>query len=129
MTPEPDYNLNQPSVSNSDGGSLQLPFALLTAAIAVVMVAQTVNVFRAHGSLRDGQAKLADAFRQREALVKKSADVQQQLQSIILDLLVLAQTDEEAKKIVAKYNIQQSNPTGAPATNPAPAPAPTEPPK
>ena len=32
MSSEPDYNFNQPAASNSDSGSLQLPFALLTAA-------------------------------------------------------------------------------------------------
>jgi hypothetical protein len=123
MSSEPDYNFNQPSVSNSEGVSLQLPFALLSAAIAVVMVAQTVNVFKAHSSLRDGLAKLGDAYRQREALVKQSQDLQQKLQNLVLDLLILSKTDDDAKTIVSKYNIQQ---TGAPT---APESAPVEAPK
>ena len=122
MSSEPDYNFNQPAVANSDSFSLQLPFALLTAAIAVVMVAQTVNVFKSHSSLRDGQAKLADAYRQREATVKQSQDLQQKLQNLVLDLLLLAKTDDDAKQIVAKYNIQQNAPGAASESAPAEAP-------
>jgi hypothetical protein len=121
MSSEPDYNFNPPAASNSDTGSLQLPFALLTAAIAVLMVAQTVNVFKSHGTLRDGQVKLTDAYRQRETLVKQSQDLQQKLQNLVLDLLLLSKTDEDAKQIVAKYNIQQNAPAAPESTPAAPA--------
>jgi len=123
MSTEPDYNFNQPASSNSDGLSLHLPFALLSAAIAVILVAQTVNIFKARTQLRDGKAQLADAYRNREPLVKSSAEIQQKLQAIVLDLLLLAKTDEDAKKIVGKYNIQQTGNPGAPAPEAAPAPA------
>ena len=122
MSSEPDYNFNQPAAStNSDGFSLQLPFALLSAAIAIIMVAQTVNIFKARNSLRDGKTQLADAYRNREALVKQSGEIQQKLQALILDLLILAKTDEDAKAIVAKYGIQQNGTATAPAGTPAPA--------
>lgn len=122
MSSEPDYNFNQPAApANSDGFSLQLPFALLAAAIAVVMVAQTVNSYKAKNTLRDGKTKLAEAYHSRESLVKQSKDVQEKLQALILDLLMLAQTDNDAKQIVAKYNIQQNGAATAPATTPAPA--------
>lgn len=120
MSSEPDYNFNQPAAStNSDGLSLQLPFALLSAAIAIIMVAQTVNVFKARSGLRDGKAQLADAYRNREALVKQSTEIQNKLQALILDLLLLAKTDDDAKAIVAKYNIQQNGNAAAPAGAPA----------
>ena len=122
MSSEPDYNFNPPAASNSDNGSIQLPFALLAAAIAVVMVAQTVNVFKAHSSLRDGQAKLNEAYRQRETLVKQSQDLQQKLQNLVLDLLLLAKTDDDAKAIVGKYNIQQNGTPSAADSAPADAP-------
>jgi hypothetical protein len=121
MSSEPDYNFNQPASSNSDSGSLQLPFALLTVAIAIIMVAQTVNVFKERNTLRDGKVKLAKYYSDRQALVKQSADVQQKLQTLVLDLLLLAKTDEDAKAIVAKYNIQQNANQSAPENAPAPA--------
>lgn len=122
MSSEPDYNFNQSAASaNSDGFSLQLPFALLAAAIAVVMVAQTVNTFKARNSLRDGKTQLAEAYHSREAMVKQSKEIQDKLQALILDLLMLAQTDPDAKQIVSKYNIQQNGAATAPAAAPAPA--------
>lgn len=121
MSSEPDYNFNQSAAANSDSMSLHLPFALLTAAIAVVMVAQTVNVFKARTALRENKTQLIDVVHKREALVGQSKDIQKKLEKLVLDLLVLAKTDDDAKTIVQKYNIQQGNPTGA--AEPAPAPA------
>ncbi len=121
MSSEPDYNFNQSAAANSDGLSIQLPFALLTLAIAVVMVAQTVNTFKARTALRENKTQLIDVVHKREALVGQSQDIQKKLEKLVLDLLVLAKTDEDAKQIVQKYNIQQGNPGGA--TAPAPAEA------
>jgi len=125
MSSEPDYNFNQPtSAANSENGSLLIPFALLTAAIAVVMVAQTWNTFRARTALRENKTQLIEVVKKREPMVAQSGEIQKKLEKLILDLLVLAKTDEDAKAIVQKYNIQQGNPTGA-----AEAPASTEAPK
>ncbi|MEP6669308.1 MAG: hypothetical protein ABJF10_09160 [Chthoniobacter sp.] len=121
MSTEPDYNFNPPAASGSNGISILLPFALLSAAIAVVMVAQTVNVFKARTSLRDGKTQLTDAYQKRQTLVKQSADIQQKLQALVLDLLLLAKTDDDAKAIVGKYNIQQNAPEGSSAPAPEPA--------
>jgi hypothetical protein len=126
MSTEPDYNFNPPAAPGSNGVSILLPFALLSAAIAVVMVAQTVNVFKARTSLRDGQTPLADAYQKRQTLVKQSQDVQQKLQALVLDLLLLAKTDDDAKAIVQKYNIQQNGATSAPESAPAPAAEPAK---
>jgi hypothetical protein len=128
MSTEPDYNFNDPAVvsdaPSAHGSSILLPFALLSAALAVVMVTQTVNTFKARTTLREGKAQLSDAYRTREPVVKQSAELQKKLQDLVLDLLLLSQTDEDAKAIVTKYNIQQNAPGGAPAAAPAPAPAP-----
>ncbi|MDR3402104.1 MAG: hypothetical protein P4L99_06355 [Chthoniobacter sp.] len=126
MSTEPDYNFNPPSAPGSNGVSILLPFALLSAAIAVVMVAQTVNIFKARTSLRDGKTQLADAYQKRLTLVKQSQDVQQKLQALVLDLLLLAKTDDEAKAIVQKYNIQQNGTPSASEAAPAPAAEPAK---
>jgi hypothetical protein len=125
MSSEPDYNFNSPApVSNSEGMSLQIPFALLTAAIAIVMVAQTWGTFRQRTALRENKTKLIEVVKNRETLVQQSREIQKKLEKIIRDLLVLAMTDKDAQAIVQKYHIQQGNPTGA-----AEAPASPEAPK
>lgn len=116
MSSEPDYNFNQPAVANAEGLSLQIPFALLTLAIAVVMIAQTWNAFKVRTALRDNKAQAIELVHKREGLVNQSRDIQKKLEKLVLDLLVLAKTDDDAKAIVQKYNIQQGNPTGASET-------------
>ena len=121
MSSQPDYSFNQPASSTSESTSLQLPFALLSTAIAIMMIAQTWNVFKQRSALHDGEAQLADYYRNREGLVKQSGDVQQKLQNLALDLLLLSKTDDDAKAIIAKYNIQQTGNPSAPAATPEPA--------
>jgi hypothetical protein len=121
MKPESDFSLSEPPVetARSTESSLQLPFALLTCAIAVVMIAQTVSTFKQRSALQEGHVQLADAFKKREVVVKQSVDLQTKLQDLIMDLLILSKTDEDAKQIVGKYNIQQNGQTPAPAEAPA----------
>ena len=121
MSSPSDYNYHQAPAQAADSNSLQLPFALLSTAIAIVLVAQTVNVFKARSALHDGEAQLADFYRNREGLVKQSGDVQQKLQNLALDLLLLSKTDDDAKAIIGKYNIQQTGNTAPAAPVPAPA--------
>lgn len=47
--------------------------------------------------------RLAD---QQVLMAKQAAQTESKLQSMMTDLLLLAKTDEEAKTIVAKYNIK-----------------------
>jgi hypothetical protein len=122
MSSEPDYNFNPPAAAESGSSPLLLPFTLLVAAIAVLMTAQAVNTFKAHSALRDGLTKLTKYYQDREVLVKQSQDLQQKLQTLVLDLLLLAKGgDKDAEQIIAKYHIQQNAPAGAPETAPAPA--------
>jgi len=86
-----------------------------------MMIAQTWNVFKQRSALHDGEAQLADYYRNREGLVKQSGDVQQKLQNLALDLLLLSKTDDDAKAIIGKYNIQQTGNASAPAATPEPA--------
>jgi len=121
MKPESDFSLSEPPVEPAESAepSLQLPFALLACAIAVLMIAQTVSTFKQRSALQEGHVQLADAFKQREKLVTDSRVIQSKLQDLIMDLLILSKTDDEAKQIVAKYNIQQNGQTPAPAAAPA----------
>lgn len=129
MSTEPDYNF-EAAVTTPAGPSLHLPFALLTSALAVVMFAQTINAFNTRSALREGKdqliqgkAQLVDLQRSRETAVKQSEELQKKLQDLVLDLLLLAKTDEDAKTIVTKYNIQQNTPAGGAAPDAAtPAP-------
>jgi hypothetical protein len=100
---------------SSAAPSIQLPFALLTCAIAVIMISQTVGVFKQRSALKDARVQLTEAIQKRETLVKQSAELQEKLKALVVDLLDLAKTDEDAKAIVSKYNIQQAAP-GAGAT-------------
>jgi hypothetical protein len=119
MKPEFDFSLSEapPESARSAEPSLQIPFALLTCAVAVLMIAQTVSTFTQRSTLEESHSQLADAFKKREVVVKQSVDLQTKLQELITDLLILAQTDDDAKQIVGKYNIQQNG--QAPAESPS----------
>jgi hypothetical protein len=121
MNPESDFSFSEPPVetAHSTEPSLQIPFALLTCAIAVLMIAQTVSTFKQRSALQEGHVQLTDAYKQREVVVKKSQDIQTKLQDLVMDLLILSKTDDDAKQIVSKYNIQESGKTPASAEAPA----------
>ena len=103
--------------------SYLLPFALLAISFAVLLIYQIINLNKQHSAMQETKQQMTTIIEQREALVKQSADLQSKLQAVAVDLLALAQTNEKAKAIVQKYNIQQNAPTPAPAAQPAPAPA------
>jgi hypothetical protein len=118
MSTEPDYNFNQPtqSSSTSENGSLQLPFALLLVAIAILFVQQTVTSFKMKTSLNDTKIAIEKAIENQKPAIVQAGDVEKKLSSMIEDLLILAKTDEQAKAIANKYGIQQgANAAGATA--------------
>lgn len=129
MNSDADYSYAEPAPS---GPSLHLPFALLSTALALVMISQTVGVFNQKQDLKDGRSQLTDnatqlsdslakhtdAVAKREPLVKQTADLKKKLNDMIMDILLLAKTDEDAKTIVTKYNIQQNLPPGSDAPAP-----------
>ncbi len=65
-------------------------------------------------ALDETQKQLRDLSVQREALVKQSEQVKSQYVSLLNDVLELAKTDDDAKKIVEKWNIRQQQPSAAP---------------
>ena len=122
MNQDADYSYAEAAPS---GPSLQLPFALLSSALAIVMISQTKGVFNQKTALQEGReqltesvAKHTDAVAKREPLVKQTTELKKKLNDMIMDILLLAKTDEDAKAIVAKYNIQQNLPPGSDAPAP-----------
>ncbi len=102
--------------------SYLLPFSLLAISFAVLLIYQIINLNKQHSAMQSTKTQLTTIIEQREALVKQSTDLQAKLQALAVDLLALAQTNEKAKAIVQKYNIQQNAPAqAAPAQQPAPA--------
>ncbi len=114
-----DYSYAEPAPTYAPSSpSIQLPFALLSCAMAMIMIIQTQGAFRQKSALQDGKAQLIDSVSKREPAIKQVAEIKNKAQAIILDLLLLGKTDEDAKAIVTKYNIQQNE--AAPAADAAP---------
>jgi hypothetical protein len=121
MKPESDFSYSEAPVENSSAlseHSLHLPFALLSSAIAVLMIAQTITTFKQRSALQEGAVQLTETIKKREIIVKQSMDIETKLKDLIVDLLILSRTDDDAKKIVSKYGIQQNG-----QASPPPAPA------
>jgi len=115
MSTEPDYNFNQPAPSSTqENMSLHLPFALLSAAIAVILVQQTINSFKLKSSLNEGKDQLAKASTNAGPYEQQARDAEKRFTNIVEDLLLLSKTDEDAKAIVNKYGIQQQGAAPAP---------------
>jgi hypothetical protein len=51
--------------------------------------------------------QLEEAHTKRQALAEQSTKLQSQFRELMMDLLTLAKIDDDAKAIVAKYNISQ----------------------
>ncbi len=113
MNSDADYSYSEPAAAYAPSApSLHLPIALLSSALAMVMITQTSGVFKQRSALQEGKVQLADAFAKREPLVKQSAELKNKLNAMVMDLLILGKTDEDAKAIIGKYNIQQNQPGG-----------------
>ena len=111
MNSDADYSYAEaPAVYTPASPSIHIPFALLSCAIAMFMIMQTQAVFRQKSTLQEGKTQMADAFVKREPLVKQSAELKNKLNAMVMDLLILGKTDEDAKTIIGKYNIQQNLP-------------------
>ncbi|MDB6175148.1 MAG: hypothetical protein JWL59_4459 [Chthoniobacteraceae bacterium] len=143
----------------SSSSSLHLPLTLLALTTAIFLGTQIGAVKRGGKTINfqlgttekqiastvEAQKQFVDAISKREELVKQSGKVQEQYTALLNDVIELAKTDEDAKKIVTKWGIQrQASPSGAatalpsgsasalpsgsagsaPSADPKPAPAP-----
>ena len=123
MNSDADYSYAEPEPVQyaPSSPSLHLPVALLSCAFAMFMVTQTVGARSQTAALKTGIKKLsengktlADNIVKREPLVKQSGELKSKLNAMVMDLLILGKTDEDAKQIIAKHGIQQSQPSTAP---------------
>jgi len=90
-----------------------LPLTLLSLSFAIILGSEVYTSNLQRGLLEQGIA-------QREPAVQQSRQVQSGLQKLAMDLFEAAKDDSDAKKIIAKYNIQFSgNPAAAPAASPS----------
>ena len=127
MNTDADYSYAEPEPAYAPSSpSIQLPFALLTCGVAMIMIMQTQAAFWQKSALQEGKAQMIDAIAKREPLVKQSAELKSKLNAMVIDLLILGKTDEDAKAIIAKHGIQQAQPAAGAADaagDAAPAPA------
>jgi len=91
--------------------AIELPFALLTVAIAIIFAIATLDTWRQRSNLQKLRQQLATAYHEREPMREQSKNVQQALEKIVRDLLKLAATDADAQAIVTKYGIQLNEPS------------------
>lgn len=107
--------------------SLHIPFAVLALAVAVLLFAQIgaskksadimswqrETLEKQIADMQKADKNMGEAVVKRETLVKQSAELQSQLQSLLNDLLDLAKTDDEAKQIIEKWKVQRAAPPAA----------------
>lgn len=122
--------------------SIHAPLAILGLAIACflwtnidnarhgaeVMEWQAQNLQTQLDNLKKGEEQLVEGIKQRDVLVEQAKTVEAQYTSLLTDLIELAKTDDDTKKVVEKWNIQRQEPapgTPAPATGAAATASPT----
>lgn len=84
-----------------------LPLALLSASLLIILSWQ---IFLSLQTRTNARAQ----FEQRKQLVEQSTKLQGGLETLVNDLLTLAETDKDAKAVVDKYQIRRNTPPAAP---------------
>ncbi len=121
--------------------SLSLPLALIACTLAVLLASQvgasmqsssimkwqSENLEKQITQLQALDKQAADAIKNRESVVKQAGEIQNQLQTLLNELLDLADKDKDkdAQEIIKKWNVQRNTPPGgaAPAAAAPAAPA------
>ena len=111
-----------------------LPLALIACTLVVLLAAQigaswqsarimrwqSDNFSKQISSLEAADKQAAEAIKNREPAVKQSGELQNQLQTLLNEVIELAKDDKDAQEIIKKWNIQRSAPpAGAPAADAA----------
>lgn len=118
---------------STESMNLQLPLSLLALAAAVFFGSQIGAAYQGAAMMRwqltnadnqienvqQAEAQLAELYKQREDLVKQATQIQTEYTNLLNSVIDLAKTDEDARKVVAKWNIQRSEPPKPAATAPA----------
>jgi len=115
-----------------------LPLALIAITLAVLLgsqigsASQSTKFMKWQSDTLEKQItnlqsldKQADkAIEDRKGMVKQSGEIQNQLQTLLTEMLDLAKTDKEADAIIKKWNVQRTAPDAAAPAADAAAPAP-----
>jgi len=80
-----------------------LPIALIGLSVIVILGQNFLQ-------MREQQTALKQITDQQRPVVEQSRQVQMRFQKMMMDLLQLAQTDNDAKQIVTKYGIAVQTP-------------------
>lgn len=125
---------NQLDSSNN----FHIPLALLACTIAVLLgsqigaAKQSTRLMKWQSETLEKQVvnmqaadkQITEAMKNREGMVKQSGELQNQLQTLLNELLELAKDDKDAQEIIKKWNVQRNTPPGgAAATDATAAPA------
>ncbi len=118
MMDQPDTpSSNNASDRNPDAGGLLAsmatpntfwPLAILTASILVLMLMQLWNLWSQRAALQQN-------FQARRTALVQTQELQQRVNGITQELLILSQSNADAKAIVQKYKIQMAQPAPPPA--------------
>jgi hypothetical protein len=79
------------------------PLLLISLSLLLIFAWELKINYGQHNGLQIGIQK-------QEETVIQSRKIQASLEKLVLDLINLANTDSDAKQIIAKYNIQQNKP-------------------
>ncbi len=130
--------------TESNSPNANLPLALLALTIAILLGSQigssnqstkfmkwqSDTLEKQIANLQSLDKQADTAIENRKSMVKQSGELQNQLQTLLNEVLELAKDDKDAQEIIKKWNVQRTAPpagegAAAPAAGAAPAaPAP-----
>jgi cell shape-determining protein MreC len=120
--------------TESESSNTHLPLALIACTILVLLGSQigaskqstrfmkwqSETLEKQVTNLQAADKQAAEAIKNREGAVKQSGELQNQLQTLLNELLDLAKDDKDAQEIIKKWNVQRNAPApGADAGKPA----------
>lgn len=125
--------------TETDTPNSNLPLALIACTLAILLISQigsskqstaimkwqSETLEKQITNLQAADKQAAELIKNREPVVKQSGELQNQLQTLLNEVLDLAKDDKDAQEIIKKWNIQRSTPpagaAGADAAKPADA--------
>jgi hypothetical protein len=110
--------------TETDSPNSSLPLALIACTMAVLLASQIGSSKQSNSimkwqsetlekqitNLQDADKKAAEAIKNREPVVKQSGELQNQLQTLLNEVLDLAKEDKDAQEIIKKWQIQRNAP-------------------
>ncbi|MGB8170638.1 MAG: hypothetical protein WCF18_24250 [Chthoniobacteraceae bacterium] len=110
--------------TESDTPNSNLPLALIACTILVLLISQvgaskqSTSVMKWQvetlekqiTNLQTADKQAADLIKNREPVVKQSGELQNQLQTLLNELLDLAKDDKDAQEIIKKWQVQRNAP-------------------